>query len=139
MNTSCCATPARTNNRAEPAVQREPHASKGVSFFKPAVDVTERPDAFVVHLDVPGAHSESLDIAFEKGELTVTARVEPRTATGARALLREYEVGDYQRTFRLSEAIDPSAIEATLANGVLTVRLPKAPHAQPRRIQVRTA
>jgi HSP20 family molecular chaperone IbpA len=139
MNSSCCGTAAKSTNGASPVVQSESQSSKGVSFFKPAVDVAERPDAFVVQLDVPGARSESLDIAFEKGELTVTARVEPRTAKGARLLMREYDVGDYQRTFRLSEAIDPSSIEATLANGVLTVRLPKAPHAQPRRIQVRTA
>lgn len=139
MNTSCCNTLSQPAQRAQSVAQREGQSAKGVSFFKPAVDVTERPDAFVVQLDVPGARSETLDIAFEKGELTVTARVEPRAPKGARALLSEYEVGDYQRTFRVGEAIDAGAIEATLTAGVLTVRLPKAPHAQPRRIEVRTA
>lgn len=139
MSTTCCNAVPETAVRDQSSLAGESQGSKSVSFFKPAIDVAERPDAFLIKLDVPGARSESLDIAFEKGELTVTARVESKRPSGARPLLQEYEVGDYQRTFRLGESIDPSAIEATLANGVLTVRLPKAAHAKPRRIEVRTA
>lgn len=139
MNNTCCTTPSQTLRGAEASAQREGQSVKGVSYFKPAVDVAERADAFIVKLDVPGATRDSLDIAFEQGSLTVTARVQARAAQGARPLLREYEVGDYQRTFRIGEAIDPGAIDATLASGVLTVTLPKAPSAQPRRIEVRGA
>ena len=124
MNTTCCNTLSRPAQRAQSDSQHETQSAKGVSYFKPAVDVAEQSDAYIVQLDVPGARSETLDIAFEKGELTVTARVEPRVPKGARALVREYDVGDYQRTFRIGESIDAGAIEATLASGVLTVRLP---------------
>lgn len=133
MTTSCC-QPATTANTRDLA-RRD--TAKRVSYFNPTVDVVEGPDAYSITMDLPGATRDSLDIAFEKGELTVTARVSPRAPENARVLHREYDVGDYRRSFRLGESIDTGAIEASFANGVLTVRMPKFPAARPRRIEVR--
>ncbi len=112
--------------------------------FRPNVNILERGDELLVLADVPGATSDSIDINFEDGTLEIRAEVPPRhhkTATGGRVegeefLLHEYGVGDYYRTFQVSEAIDAGKISADYANGVLTLHLPKAEALKPRKIAV---
>jgi HSP20 family molecular chaperone IbpA len=86
---------------------------------------------------VPGARSEDIEINFEDGALTIYAKVNERPTAGP-VLLREYGVGDFRRTFRVSEQIDASRISAQCNNGVLTLHLPKAERARPRKIQVQS-
>lgn len=105
-------------------------------YYRPNVDILEKPDELVVLADVPGTSPEGIDIDFDNGELTIHARVPPRNQD-AEFLLREYGVGDYYRTFRVSEAIDASRITAEYADGVLTLHLPKAEALKPRKIPVR--
>lgn len=109
---------------------------KEVSYFRPDVDVIERPDAFVVTADLPGVKPDSISIDFEKGTLTLTAAVQPRT--DLRPLVQEYAVGDYRRVFRIAESINAEAIDADYTHGVLTITLPKAAAARARKIEVRT-
>lgn len=135
---SCCQNSSAQERALVPHEQRRDSA-KRIATFQPAVDVVETPEAFTVTMDLPGATRDAVDIAYEKGELAVTARIQPRLPQEARRLLLEYEVGAYQRTFRLGETIDTSAIEATLADGVLTVRMAKTEQARPRRIEVQGA
>jgi len=113
------------------------HTRSGVCF-RPNVDIVELPDELLVLADMPGTKSEDTDIDFENGNLTIHARVAPRQPEGTQFLLREYEIGDFYRTFQVSEAIDANHITAEYANGVLTLHLPKAEAAKPRRIQVRS-
>jgi len=105
----------------------------------PAVDIIEKDDELLLMADVPGARADGIDIQYERGELTITARVQPRQPAGTTYLLREYGVGDFVRTFRVSEAIDASKIEAEVADGVLTLHLPKAEALKTRKIAVKTA
>lgn len=105
--------------------------------YRPSVDILEQADELVVRADVPGATGDGVDVNFEDGTLTIHAKVEPRQE-GAEFLVREYGVGDYYRTFHVSEAIDPEKIVAEYADGVLTLHLPKAEVARPRRIDVKT-
>ncbi len=103
--------------------------------FRPDVDILERPDAYVIHADMPGANQETVDINLEKGLLTLDARlVEPDEAL--RPLHGEYRSGSYHREFRISEDIDSSAVTATMKDGVLELLLPKSAESQPRRIAV---
>jgi len=144
---TCCGTTDRTlsthQNTAECCSadrgREAPLAAKAVSCFKPDVDVAERPDAFVVTADLPGATAENIAIDFDNGALTVTARIEPRQRSGARVLLGEYGVGDYRRVFRIGEAIEPGGIEASFDSGVLRITLPKAATARQRTIKVNVA
>ena len=106
-------------------------------YYRPSVDILERADELLVRADVPGALGDDVDVDFEDGTLTIHARVKPRQE-GTEFLVREYGVGDYYRTFHVSEAIDPEKITAEYADGVLTLHLPKAEVARPRKIEVKT-
>jgi len=106
-------------------------------YYRPAVDILETDDELTVLADVPGARPETIDVEFEEGMLTIHARVKPRRDEQAEYLLQEYGVGDFWRTFRVSEAIDSTKISAEYADGVLTLHLPKAEAAKPRKISVK--
>jgi HSP20 family protein len=104
------------------------------------VDILETVDELTLVADVPGAKPEDIDIQYERGELAIRVKVDPRqpeSDTGV--LLREYGVGDYYRVFEIGEAIDKSRIHAEVHNGVLTLHLPKVEEAKPRKIAVKTA
>lgn len=105
--------------------------------FRPDVDILENTEELVVTADLPGVRREDVDIQFENGTLTLHARVAPRASDDRQNLLSEYEVGDYFRSFTVGEMIDTSGITASMANGVLTLRLPKVEAARPRKIEVR--
>jgi len=113
------------------------HTRSG-SYYRPSVDILEQADELVVVADVPGTTGDDIDVDFEDGTLTIHAKVKPRQEEGLEYLVREYGVGDYYRTFRVSEAIDSSKITAEYSEGVLTLHLPKAEAARPRKIAVNT-
>lgn len=106
--------------------------------YRPTVDILEQGDELLVLADVPGARRDRIDVKFEDGTLAIHAEVEPRQDKDQQFLLREYGVGDYYRTFQISEAIDAGKITAGYADGVLTLRLPKAEAVKPRKITVKT-
>lgn len=104
--------------------------------YRPNVDILEQADELLVLADVPGAKSDAIKVNFEDGNLTIHARVDPRQDPDQELLLCEYGVGDYYRSFRVSEAIDAGGITAAYADGVLTLHLPKAAAVKPRKINV---
>lgn len=104
--------------------------------FLPDVDILEGPEELRVVADVPGARGDAIDVRFEDGTLTVSARVEPRQPEETRWLLREYRAGDWHRSFRVDESIDAARIAAEFADGVLTLHLPKVAALKPRRVPV---
>jgi HSP20 family protein len=108
-------------------------------YYRPHVDILEKDDELVLVADMPGVKSDAIDINFEDGVLTIEGAVEPRYEEKADFLLCEYGIGDFYRTFRVSEQVDSNRIHADYANGVLTVHLPKAEQAKPRKIMVKAA
>jgi HSP20 family protein len=104
--------------------------------YRPDVDILEQGDELLVLADVPGAKGDAIDVKFEDGMLEIHAPVAPRHGDGQTYLLRQYGVGDYYRSFRISEAIDAAKISAEYADGVLTLHLPKAEALKPRKIAV---
>jgi len=123
--------------KAEGNAGREP--TRPGRCYRPNVDILERDDELLVLADVPGAGRESINVKFEDGTLEIHAVVPARQDEGQDYLIQEYGVGDYYRTFQVSEAIDAEKISAAYADGVLTLRLPKAEAVKPRRIPVSTA
>ena len=105
--------------------------------FVPRADIYEVDDQIVVVADIPGVSEDSIEITLEKNFLTINAYVDPVEHEGYALTWSEYEVGDYQRSFRLSDEIDRNKIEATIKDGVLRLYMPKAGEAQARKISVK--
>jgi HSP20 family protein len=104
--------------------------------FTPRVDIQERPDEMVILLDMPGVKPEDVEVNFERGELTVRAERDV-AENGGRSLVEEFGAGEYYRAFLLSQDVAGDKISAELNHGVLTVRLPRAEEAKPRKVSVK--
>lgn len=105
--------------------------------FVPRADIYETDKELILLADIPGASDKTVDITLEKNVLSITAYVEPAIPSGFDIAYAEYEEGDYQRSFRLSDEIDRDKIEAVVSDGVLRLRLPKSQGARTRKIEVK--
>ena len=99
------------------------------------VDICETRDGLQLWADVPGIDEKSIDLQLDRGVLTIKGRV-PEASDAGELRWGEYEPAGFERSFRLSDEIDSARIEARVVDGVLELRLPKAEHAKPRRIEV---
>ncbi|MCB1137322.1 MAG: Hsp20/alpha crystallin family protein [Leptospiraceae bacterium] len=93
-------------------------------IYSPAVDLYRKEETFYLYADIPGANEKSVDISVEKDILTIKASVEESPVEGMNLLYSEYGVGDYERSFRLSDDIDVENIQAKVKNGVLELVIP---------------
>jgi HSP20 family molecular chaperone IbpA len=107
--------------------------------YVPRVDIYETNDEIVVVADMPGVDENSVDITLEKNILSINGFVEPARPDNYSLAYAEYEVGDYQRSFTVSDEIDRDNIQAAVKNGVLHLHLPKAGPAKTRKIAVKAA
>ena len=105
-------------------------------FYSPYTDIHETTDAVVVTMEVPGVSKAAIDIRLEKGVLTITGNIDSAKYDALRPIYSEYNVGNFVRTFTVSTKIDSDAISAAVADGVLTVKLPKAAEAVAKRISI---
>jgi HSP20 family protein len=121
----------------EQQAQADVETTRSGPCYRPSVDIVEKQDELLLVADMPGTRGEEVDIRYEDGQLSIRAPVLQRQAEDVRFLLREYGVGDYFRTFRVSEQIDASRIAAVFADGVLTLHLPKVEAVKPRKIAVK--
>jgi HSP20 family molecular chaperone IbpA len=127
-------TPIQTNDRAQEVDQSDRTGS--AVTYRPVVDIVENANELLIYADMPGVKGDSIDIHFEDRTLSIHGRVEPRQAAKTTYLLQEYGVGDFQRVFQVSEAIDSTKITAEYTDGVLMLHLPKVEAVRPRKIEV---
>ncbi len=104
----------------------------------PLIDIHETPEGLLLEADLPGASEESLTIQLEDNVLSIHARSLPPALEGASLIHQEYRLGEFFRSFILSDDVDRSRITAELCNGVLRLSLPRADRIQSRRIEVRS-
>ena len=123
--------------REKQPVTREPGTHEG-PYFEPSVDIYETEDAITVQADLPGVDPDDIQTDLKENLLTISARVKPMDPRW-KPLHQEYEIGNYMRQFRLGQQIDQSKITAQYKDGVLTLTLPKAASAKPRRIKIQTS
>lgn len=120
--------------REKQSLAREPGTFQG-HYFEPPVDIFETDEALVVRADLPGVKPEDVQTTLKDNLLVISATVQPVDSKW-RPVYSEYQVGHFIRQFRLGQQIDQGKISAQMKDGVLTLTLPKADHARPRRIQV---
>ena len=100
------------------------------------IDAYRQGEEFVIHFDLPGIESESIDLTVEKSVLTVKAERPRPNGDGIETLVRERPHGTFSRRLFLGDSLDTDRLEASYADGVLTVKLPVAEKAKARRIPI---
>jgi HSP20 family molecular chaperone IbpA len=104
--------------------------------YVPKVDIAESSDALWLWADMPGVDERSVHVSLEKGILSIEGNVSLEEYQSLTPVYTEYNVGNFVRTFRLSDDIDTEAIQAKMTQGVLQLKLPKGERARPQRIEV---
>ncbi len=94
--------------------------------YAPRLDIVETEDALEILADMPGVTKDSVEVMLEQRVLSIRGRADISLPEGLAPLYLEYQPGDYERAFTLSDAVDPAGIEARVKGGVLHLRLPKA-------------
>lgn len=127
----------QTTNRTEPRHNAQPSDSNyGNAALTPPVDVIEDQSGITLYADLPGVSRDKLHLQVESDTLTIEAEADLTLPEGLTSHHTEVGLARFRRVFTLSKELDTERVSAELAQGVLTLRIPKAEHAQPRRIEV---
>ena len=112
----------------------------GTQYWVPALDAWETENAFLVQLDLPGMTAEQVEITFDRNTLTVSgtrsATIETPEKGEVRIFFAERANGAFTRTLRFPQWVEATRIEAAFKDGVLTITVPKAEAAKPRKISI---
>jgi len=117
--------------------QTKPTRTVWQTTYTPMVDILDAEDQLLLFLDLPGVRPDDVELRFDGNELTVHARVTPRSQE--EKLLQEHDTREFHRAFRINEKVDLDGISASLKDGVLTLRLPKSVRGAARKINVKSA
>ena|SRR5579862_7324471 len=118
-------------------LEKKDEATTPARMYLPTADIYESEDALTVILEMPGVEKDNVDVRVEDGVLSVEGRLDLSKYQGLRPLYSEYNIGNYGRSFQLSNKIDQSKIGAELKDGVLSLTLPKVAQVKPRTIKVK--
>jgi HSP20 family molecular chaperone IbpA len=134
-------TETREIKKKEAELEKGVERTRARRVFTPSVDIIEKENDILLVADMPGVDEKSVDITIEKDQLTICGTVETEIPENHRPeshrlALSEYGVGDYERTFTISNEIDREHITANVRDGVLRLTLPKAEVAKTKKIPV---
>lgn len=119
--------------------EKNANSSKTSAFLRPLVDVIEDASGITLWADMPGVPRDKLNIEMEADSLTIEGEVALNVPQDMQSNLAEVSVPHYRRVFTLSKELNGEQASAELNNGVLKLHIPKAQHAQPRKIPVNAA
>lgn len=139
MQISRAATDPSTPGQSDTTSSQNKPATVPGAAVEPAVEIFEDATGITVLADMPGVPREGLDVRLDGDTLVIEGDVSIVTPHEMRGLWAELSVPRYRRAFTLGRELDGGRIEAGVKDGVLTLRIPKQAHAQPRRIAVSTA
>lgn len=117
-------------------VSTQDKAVREEAALLPPVDVIEDAGGITLYADLPGVSKEALQIHVEGETLTLEGPLTLSAPAGMEATHVEVDVPRYRRVFTLSKELDSAEMSASFQHGVLTLRIPKAAHAQPRKIAI---
>lgn len=129
-------SPQELQVREKRELEKQQEATVPARVFVPTADIFEAEHALTVVLEMPGVGKENVDINVEANVLSIEGRLNFSSYEGMQPIYTEYNIGHYRRSFSLSNKVDQSLIEAEMKDGVLTVTLPKAEEAKPRKIAI---
>jgi HSP20 family molecular chaperone IbpA len=130
----------QTSHRVSPSKTERPEPSRySDATLTPPVDVIEDANGITLYADLPGVPRDKLNLQVESDTLTIEAESDLSVPEGLTSNHTEVGLARFRRVFTLSKELDTERVSAELTQGVLTLRIPKAQHAQPRRIEVQTA
>jgi HSP20 family protein len=118
-------------------VEKPQESTRPMRAFSPTTDIFETDEALTMLLEMPGVDRENIEISVENGVLTVEGKINFSKYEGLQPVYSEYNVGPFRRSFRISSRIDQDKIKAEMQSGVITLVLPKAEEAKPRRIEIK--
>ena len=128
-----------TRAQDTPAATAAAAGNRPEAALLPPVDVIEDATGITLYADLPGVPRDQLQLRVEGDQLTIEGEIRLPVAQGVESTHAEVTLPRYRRAFTLSKELDAGNVSAELSQGVLRVRIPKAEHAQPRRIEVRVA
>jgi HSP20 family molecular chaperone IbpA len=105
--------------------------------YRPNADIGEKADGVWLAVDVPGVDQDSVEVELNDGVLTIEGRVALDAYDELSPVYSEYNVGNFERRFRVSNRVDPKGIQARIEHGVLHLFLPKPEEQRPRTIAVK--
>ncbi|ARP97170.1 Hsp20/alpha crystallin family protein [Bordetella genomosp. 13] len=118
------------------AVSGGNRAEQRTATIVPPVDIFEDASGITLIADLPGVSKDRLDIRVQSERLFIEAEARVEVPANLQVFHTEVDQPRYRRAFNLSAELDTGAIDASLKDGVLTLRIPRAQAAQPRRIEV---
>jgi HSP20 family protein len=121
------------------AVAQANEAARNQASLLPPVDVIEDAGGITLYADLPGVPKDKLSLHVEAETLTIEGEVTLTMPKGMESSHAEVALPRYRRVFTLSKELDSGKVSAELNQGVLKLRIPKAEHAQPRKIEIRVA
>ncbi|MCV0440480.1 MAG: Hsp20/alpha crystallin family protein [Hydrogenophaga sp.] len=133
------AQPARQPNEVARHARPGGEPRQSEAALTPPVDVIEDANGITLYADLPGVSRDKLNLQVESDTLTIEGESDLAAPQGLTSSHTEVGLARFRRAFTLSKELDTERVEAELAQGVLKLRIPKAAHAQPRRIDVKLA
>jgi HSP20 family molecular chaperone IbpA len=125
-----------TSQTAAATREEEGKPARQDATLLPPVDVVEDATGITLYADLPGVPRDKLDLRVDGDQLNIEAELALAVPQGMTPSHAEVSRSRYRRAFTLSKELDPEKVSAELSQGVLRVRIPKAEHAQPRKISV---
>ena len=122
-------------HQKQPIPHKE-ETTRAEKYYVPAVNIYETEKDVTVIAEMPGVTLKGVEVSLEDDLLTIKGDMEREPMEKYRTLLQEYESGNYLRRFTVAETIDQKNISASMADGILTITLPKMAPAQPRKIEI---
>ena len=138
MNDTTAVTRNEQAARTDAATRGE-SGQRGDTALIPPVDVIEDSTGITLRADLPGVPKDKLSLQVEADTLTIEGEVSLPVPEGMEASHVEVGLPRYRRAFTLSKELDTGKVSADFKHGVLTLRIPRAEHAQPRKIQINVA
>ena len=117
-------------------IEKKPESTVPLRSFLPVSDIFETDHALNVVLEMPGVAKENVEIGIDNDVLKISGRIDIAKYEGLQPVYTEYNIGNYSRSFQLSNKVDQDGIKAELKDGVMTLVLPKSEKAKPRKISV---